>query len=70
MHYSHRANTRMRVVGFMEAVKGKVLSWDMSRVSAKNLAKCIRQASAAFSEAESIYLVWDNWPVHEHPVVK
>ncbi len=70
MPYSHRANTRMRVVGFMEAESGRVLSWDMSRVSVKNLAHCIRQVSAAFPEAESIYLVWDNWPVHEHPVVR
>lgn len=60
----------MRVVGFMEAVSGRVLSWDMARVSVKNLAHCIRQVSAAFPQAQCIYLVWDNWPVHEHPVVQ
>ena len=70
MQYSHRSNTRMRVVGFMEAISGRVLSWDMSRVTVKNLANCIRQVSATFPQAKCIYLVWDNWPVHEHPVVQ
>ncbi len=68
--YSHHSNTRMRVVGFTEAVSGRVLCWDMARVTVKNLAHCIRQVSVAFSQAESIYLVWDNWPVHDHPVVR
>lgn len=68
--YSHQANTRMRVAGFMEAVSGRVLFWDMARVTVKNLAQCIRQVSAAFPQAESIYIVWDNWPVHKHSVVQ
>ena len=54
----------------MEAISGRVLSWDMSRVTVKNLANCIRQVSATFPQAKCIYLVWDNWPVHEHPVVQ
>jgi hypothetical protein len=70
MQYSHRSNTRMRVVAFMEAVSGQVLSWDMSRVTVRNLARCIHQVSASFPQAENIYLVWDNWPVHEHHVVQ
>lgn len=70
MQYSHRANTRMRVVGFMEAVSGKVLFWDMNRVTVNKLAYCVRQVSAAFPQAACIYLAWDNWPVHEHPVVR
>lgn len=70
MPYSHRANTRMRMVAFMEALTGKVLSWDMSRVTVGRLAQCIRRVSAAFSQAETIYLVWDNWPVHNHTTVQ
>ena len=69
MRYSNKSNTRMRVVGFMHAVTGMVLSWDMSTVTARRLARCIREVSAAFPEAERIYLAWDNWPVHSHPLV-
>lgn len=70
MRYSNRANTRMRVVGCLEAVTGRVLSWEMSQVSASRLAQCVHQISAAFPTAETIYLVWDNWPIHEHPAVR
>lgn len=70
MRYGHRSNTRTRVVGFLEAVTGTVLSWDMARVTVNHLARCIRQMSAAFPQAETIYLVWDNWPVHNHPTVQ
>lgn len=69
VRYGHRANTRMRLVGFLEAVSGQVLTWDLDRVSAKRLAWCVRQVSAAFPRAERIVLVWDNWPVHQHPTV-
>lgn len=70
MRYSHRANTRMRVVGFLDAFTGKVFSWDMSRVTVSRLAQCISQIPAALPQAERIYLAWDNWPVHNHPRVQ
>lgn len=69
MCYSNKSNTRMRVVGFMHALSGKVLFWDMFSVTVKRLALCIGEVSAAFPEAERIYLVWDNWPNHSHPNV-
>jgi len=71
MFYSHRSNTRMRVVAFMEAVTGRVFSWDVPQVSVKRLAQCVSRVSAAFpQQVESIYIVWDNWLVHEHPTVQ
>lgn len=70
LRYSHRANTCMRVVGFLEAGTGAVLSWDAARVTVPVLAQCIRRSAAAFPQAERLYLVWDNWPVHTHPVVQ
>lgn len=62
-------NTRMRLVGFLEAVSGQALGWDQERVSAKRLAWWVRQVSAAFPRAERTALVWDNWPVRQHPTV-
>jgi hypothetical protein len=69
MRYSHRSNTLMRLVGFLDAATGKVLAWDCPRVSVGRLAQYIRQVSRAYPEAKRIYLVWDNWPNHWHPVV-
>lgn len=69
MRYSHRSNTVMRVVGFMDGVKGKVLAWDFPKVTVKHLAQCIHEVSRAYPHATKIYLVWDNWPNHQRPKV-
>ena len=67
MKYSWRSNTRMRVVGYLNGVTGAVHSEDMSSVTVKRLAKNLTQLSSWYPEAETIYLVWDNWPNHTHP---
>ena len=65
--YSHRSNTRMRVVGLLEAATGQVQSWDFPRVTAPLLGQCWRQGTERYPQARKIYLVLDNWPVHFHP---
>lgn len=67
MRYSHRANTLMRVVGFLDAVRGRVQAWDCNRVTAPRLKQCWLQAAKGYPWAKKIYLVIDNWPVHFHP---
>ena len=69
MAYSHRSNTRMRVVGYLDAVQGSVMMEDMSCVTAARLARNVRTLSLRYPLAQEIYLVWDNWPVHYHPDV-
>jgi hypothetical protein len=70
MRYSHRSNTRMRVVGYLDGVTGAVRSQDMDSVTADRLARSVEQLSGWYPRAEQIYLVWDNWPVHSHPSVE
>jgi len=70
MPYSHRANTLMRVVGLLDAHVGRVAAWDFPKVTAKRLAQCFAQIPRLYPDAERIYLVMDNWPVHAHPLVK
>lgn len=70
MAYSHRSNTRLRMVGYLNAHSGVMHSQDMSRVSADRLARSVAQISTWYPDAENIYLVWDNWPVHAHPKVR
>lgn len=69
IRYSHRSNRRMRVVGFMDAVKGKVLSWDFSSVTLPRLRQCLAGVSQSYAKAYKIYIAWDNWPNHFHPTV-
>jgi len=70
VHYSHHSNTRMRVVGFLNAYNGAVYSMDMSKVSARKLAQCIKKVPQLYPDAKKIFLIWDNWPVHGHPHVE
>jgi hypothetical protein len=70
MRYSHRANTRMRVVALLDAATGAVQHEDMSCVTARRLARSLSGLARRYPEAETIYLAWDNWPVHAHPEVQ
>lgn len=70
MRYSQRSNTRMRVVGFLEACTGQVLAWDMSQVTVGEMARCVGRVSAGLADKKVIYIVWDNWLVHDHPTVQ
>lgn len=65
--YSHRSNTRMRVVAFLDAATGEVQAWDYAQVTVHRLQECWLRAARRYPEAKTIYLVLDNWPVHRHP---
>jgi len=69
MRYSHAANRRLRMVAMLNARTGAVHSEDMDRVSALRLARTVSRISSWYPDAETIYLGWDNWPVHTHPRV-
>jgi len=69
MPYSHRSNTRLRMVAYLNAHTAAIHSEDMSRVSADRLARSVARISQWYPAAETIYLVWDNWPIHAHPKV-
>jgi transposase len=70
MPYSHRPNTRVRLVGYLEASNAAVHTEQMRTVTARNLARSVSQIPQWYPAAEKIYLVWDCWPVHSHPQVK
>jgi transposase len=70
LRFSHKSNTRVRVIGYLDAVSGTVHSEQTSSVTATRLAKSLSHLSHWYPQAEVIYLVWDNWPVHQHPRVQ
>lgn len=69
LRYSCRSNCRMRVVATLDAVTGAVHAEQTDRVSADRLARYVAGLSARYPVAETIWLVWDNWPVHAHTKV-
>lgn len=70
MRYSHRGNTRTRVIGYLNAFSGALYSQQTSKVTVPCLVKTLKQVSLLYPEARKIYLAWDNWPVHDHPRVQ
>ena len=70
MRYASRANTLMRIVGFLDATTGAMHAWDMKEVTSAHLAECVSQLSKKYPDARRIYLVWDNWPNHKSALVR
>lgn len=66
---SYRSNTARRVVATLDAFTGRVLSHQGSLIGVQELIRFYAQVAAAYPQAQTIYLVQDNWPVHFHPDV-
>jgi transposase len=66
---SHRADTRHRLCGALDAVTGRVTATAGSRVTVPHLCRFLRRVRAAYPD-RYLLLVWDNWPVHAHPTVR
>jgi hypothetical protein len=66
---SHRANSKWRYRGYINALTGQVTYLDASLIGVKQLVKAHAQLRMAYPDARVIYVVEDNWPVHYHPDV-
>ncbi len=63
------SNTVTRVVGTLDAFCGRVLFQSGSKVGIKQLVNFYQQVRQAYPQAQRIWIVQDNWPVHFHPDV-
>lgn len=61
---------RYRVVAALDAKSGRVLFRQESRISGEVFSRFLRQLDQAYPKVQTIYLIWDNWPVHSSDVVK
>lgn len=60
------ANTKARITAALNALTGRVLYLQRHKVGRKELAAFYAQIQQAYPQAERIYLVQDNWPIHRH----
>lgn len=63
------ANTKARITAVLNALTGQVIYRQRSKVGVKVLIDFYAQIREVYPEAQQIYLVQDNWPVHTHPAV-
>ncbi len=62
-------NTQTRVVAALNAVTGQVTYLQRSKIGAEALALFYARIRTAYPQAQKIYLVQDNWSVHQHDQV-
>jgi hypothetical protein len=62
----HGRNRKRRVVGALDALAGRLTSWQGDKAGVDELLRFYRRLEAAYPQAEVIYVAQDNWPVHFH----
>ena len=65
----HNSNTLTRVVATLEHGTGQVVYRRASKITLATLVQFFQDLRAAYPQAERIYVVMDNWPIHIHPDV-
>ena len=65
---SPHSNLQTRVVGGLDSLAARVV-YLRGRVSTTQLVKFYIKVHASYPDAQRIYVVLDNWPVHVHPDV-
>jgi len=66
---SHHSNTHARVLGAMNAETGQVTYCQRSKTNIPCLVNFWYKLRQDYPDAERIYIVVDNWPLHFHPDV-
>ena len=66
---SYRSNTSFRVIGALNGISGRLSYLQRSRTNIACLTHFWDLVCLDYPEAEVVYIVVDNWPVHFHPKV-
>lgn len=63
---SHKSNTASRIAGAIHALTGQVTYIQAAKIGVRQLRQLYEKICQHYPQAEQIYLVLDNWPVHFH----
>lgn len=66
MHFSHKSNTRTRVMGVFDATTGALHCTQRSKIDRRTYGKFLFEVAKSYPEAKKIYVIMDNWSVHFH----
>ena len=66
---SHRRNNCFRIMGGINCMTGQVSYLQRKRITRTVIVNFWTQLHHCYPNAETIYVVLDNWPVHFHPDV-
>lgn len=57
-------NTSRRIAGCLDATTGRLICWQRSAFAHQTFLKYLLDVQKRYPDAEGIYVVLDNWPVH------
>jgi len=63
---AHHSNSSWRCAGLLNALSGQVTFVEGRKIGIRQLVQLYQKARQDYPEAEVIYIVLDNWPVHFH----
>ncbi len=63
---SHRSNTKRTILGALNALTGRVTYVQRAYADVQGLRTFFQRLRAAYPQAERLYVVLDNWPMHVH----
>jgi transposase len=66
---SYRSDTVTRIVATLDQQDGRVTYRRVQKVGTDALVTLYRRLVRTYPQAERIYVVQDNWPIHSHPEV-
>jgi len=66
---SYRSNTPTRIVASLDLLDARTLFRRRSEIGITELVGFYQDLQRAYPNAQTIYVVQDNWPVHVHPDV-
>jgi transposase len=64
---SHKSDTEFRGMGALNAITGQVTYQQAYKTNIRQLTMFYDATAADYPQADTIYMVQDNWPVHYHP---
>lgn len=63
------AEKTYRIAGCLNALTGQVTAIQRSKIDVGNIVMLFQDLVKAYPQAQTIYVIMDNWPVHYHPDV-
>ena len=63
------AEKTYRIAGCLDAFTGQVTAIQRTKINVGNIVMLFQDLVKAYPNAQTIYVIMDNWPVHYHPDV-
>jgi DDE superfamily endonuclease len=65
--WGHGTNPHFRILGALNALTGQVTYCQHSKLAIRRISAFYAELCTIYPQAETIFVVLDNWPIHFHP---